>query len=172
MNEIVKVFDIVPFAKPRMTRRDGWSMAIGRRHKARKCVLDWLCFREEIQWQAEGDGFEMPESGYHVIFVMPMPASWSPKKRQEMDGKPHQQTQDKDNLEKALLDALCPGGDAYIWDGRPTKVWGYEGMIIIVAIEPPSLEEIKKTIAMAKEMIPAKKEHNDQRNSQQKDSAV
>jgi Holliday junction resolvase RusA-like endonuclease len=157
MMKIIKVFNVTPVPKPRMTRRDGWTMAIGRRHKARKCVLDWLCYREEIQWQAEG--FEMPESGYHVIFVLPMPRSWSPKKRQEMEGQPHQSEKgpDKDNLEKALLDALCPGGDAHIWDGRPTKVWGYEGMVIIMVTEPPSLEEIKKTIAMAKKMIPANK---------------
>ena len=52
-----------------------------------------------------------------------------------MDGQPHQQTPDKDNLEKALLDALCPDGDARIWDGRVTKRWGYKGQIIIVRVD-------------------------------------
>ncbi len=129
MPEIIKIFNIVPLAKPRMTQRDRWSMVKRNRHRARKCVLGWLYWREELQWQAEG--FEMPKSGYHVIFVLPMPSSWSPKKRQEMEGKPHQQRPDKDNLEKALLDALCPGGDADIWDGRCSKIWGKEGQIII-----------------------------------------
>lgn len=45
-----------------------------------------------------------------------------------MDGKPHQQKPDKDNLEKALLDAIFDD-DSRIWDGRVSKVWGATGMI-------------------------------------------
>ncbi|KNE88062.1 hypothetical protein PSTG_18543, partial [Puccinia striiformis f. sp. tritici PST-78] len=65
----------------------------------------------------------LPECGYHVTFVLPMPDSWSKKKRTEMAGKPHQQKPDKDNLEKALLDAIFED-DCRILDGRVTKVWG------------------------------------------------
>jgi Holliday junction resolvase RusA-like endonuclease len=133
MNDVIKVFDITPVAKPRMTRRDAWTMRPQDRHRARKCVLDYLEYKEELQFQAFPN-FEMPESGYQVIFVLPMPKSWSIKKKEAMNGKPHQQTPDKDNLEKALLDALCPDGDARIWDGRCTKVWGVEGKIIIKAL--------------------------------------
>ena len=129
MSEIIKTFDIVPIAKPRMTRRDAWTMRPKDRHRARKCVLDYLEYKEELQFQAFPD-FEMPESGYQVIFVLPMPKSWSAKKKAAMDGQPHQQTPDKDNLEKALLDALCKT-DAHIWDGRVTKIWGEKGRIII-----------------------------------------
>ncbi|MBG3071635.1 RusA family crossover junction endodeoxyribonuclease, partial [Proteus mirabilis] len=48
----------------------------------------------------------------------------------EMNGKPHQQKPDKDNLEKALLDAIFDD-DSRVWDGRVTKVWGERGQIII-----------------------------------------
>ncbi|MBG3071584.1 RusA family crossover junction endodeoxyribonuclease, partial [Proteus mirabilis] len=48
----------------------------------------------------------------------------------EMNGKPHQQKPDKDNLEKALLDAIFDD-DSRVWDGRVTKVWGKRGQIII-----------------------------------------
>ncbi|CNL09497.1 Holliday junction resolvase [Yersinia mollaretii] len=47
-----------------------------------------------------------------------------------MDGKPHQTKPDKDNLEKALLDAIFED-DCRIWDGRVTKLWGEIGKIII-----------------------------------------
>ena len=73
-------------------------------------------------------------SGYHVTFVLPMPDSWSKKKRAEMAGKPHQQKPDKDNLEKALLDAIFED-DCRIWDGRVTKILGEVGQIIIGRIE-------------------------------------
>ncbi|MGU0055537.1 RusA family crossover junction endodeoxyribonuclease [Enterobacter hormaechei] len=43
-----------------------------------------------------------------------------------MNGKPHQQKPDKDNLEKALLDAIFDD-DSRVWDGRVTKVWGRGG---------------------------------------------
>ncbi|MGL5040059.1 MAG: RusA family crossover junction endodeoxyribonuclease, partial [Aeromonas sp.] len=36
----------------------------------------------------------------------------------------------KDNLEKALLDAIY-ANDCQIWDGRATKRWGVEGRIEI-----------------------------------------
>jgi Holliday junction resolvase RusA-like endonuclease len=50
-----------------------------------------------------------------------------------MDGKPHQSKPDKDNLEKALMDALFTD-DSHIWDSRVTKLWGKEGQIIIKEI--------------------------------------
>ena len=72
----------------------------------------------------------LPESGYHVTFILPMPRSWSKRKRDDMDGKPHQQKPDKDNLEKAILDAVY-ADDCCVWDGRATKLWGKEGKIIV-----------------------------------------
>lgn len=75
-------------------------------------------------------GVTLPESYAHVTFVIPMPKSWSKKKRAEMDGKPHQSKPDKDNLEKALMDALFTD-DSHIWDSRVTKLWGETGKIII-----------------------------------------
>ncbi len=72
----------------------------------------------------------VPESGAHITFVLPMPPSWSKKKRDAMDGQPHQQKPDLDNLKKSLLDALFED-DSHIWDARTSKVWGETGMIII-----------------------------------------
>lgn len=53
-----------------------------------------------------------------------------PRKRAAMDGQPHQQKPDLDNLTKSLLDALFED-DSHIWDARTSKVWGETGMIII-----------------------------------------
>lgn len=114
----MKKFNITPMGKPRMTRADKW--------KKRPEVLRYRAFCDEVRLH----NVTLPESDYHVIFVLPMPPSWSKKKRAEYDGQPHQSKPDKDNLEKALLDAIFDN-DSKIWDGRVTKIWGVTGQIII-----------------------------------------
>lgn len=111
---------VTPISKPRMTRAVKW--------KQRPPVMRYRLFCDEIRLQE----IQLPEAGGHVTFVksMPMPQSWSKKKRTLMDRKPHKQKPDIDNLEKALLDALFDD-DAHIWDHRATKIWGEEGPIII-----------------------------------------
>jgi len=114
----VKTYNITPMGKPRMTRADKW--------KKRPEVLRYRAFCDHVRLL----GVELPEAGAHITFILPMPPSWSKKKRQEMAGKPHQQKPDKDNLEKALMDAIY-ADDAHIWDSRVTKRWGEVGQIII-----------------------------------------
>lgn len=113
-----KVYDIEPCPKPRMTRSDKWNK--------RDCVLRYRTFCDQVR----AAGIQVPESGATITFVLPMPKTWSKKKKAEMLGQPHQTTPDKDNLEKALLDA-CYKNDAHIWDSRVIKRWGYSGQIII-----------------------------------------
>lgn len=115
----MQVFDICPIPKPRMTQRDRWAK--------RPAVLRYRAFCDEVRFR----GVTLPESGWHVTFVLPMPDSWSKKKRAAMNGMPHQLKPDKDNLEKALLDAIFDD-DARIWDGRVTKIWGERGCIQII----------------------------------------
>ena len=122
------VYPITPCPKPRMTQRDRWQK--------RPAVLRYWEFKDQIR----ALGVTVPECCYHVTFVLPMPASWSVAKKAHMDGKPHRQKPDKDNLEKGLLDAIY-ADDAHVWDGRVTKVWGREGQIIVRKLEGPFPEE-------------------------------
>ena len=115
---MIRVYQITPVAAPRQTRADRW--------KQRPAVMKYRAFRDECRIR----GVTLPDSGYHITFVLPMPKSWSEKKRKAMDGAPHQQKPDRDNLEKGLLDALFQD-DAHVWDGRTTKRWGRTGRIII-----------------------------------------
>ena len=41
-----------------------------------------------------------------IVFYMPIPASWSKKKRMESAGKPHVNTADLDNILKLYLDSI------------------------------------------------------------------
>lgn len=114
-----KLWPILGIAKPRMTRSDKW--------KKRPIVLKYRAYKDELR--IHGVDLEVNDF-YHVIFVIAHPKSWSDKKRHAHWFTPHQQTPDKDNLEKGLLDALFKD-DAAAWDGRVTKVWGPAPLLII-----------------------------------------
>jgi Holliday junction resolvase RusA-like endonuclease len=111
-------YQICPVAKPRQTRSDVW--------KKRPCVMRYRSFADECR----ASGMEIPEAGAHIIFIIPMPKSWSEKRKKAMDGQPHQQTPDIDNICKSLLDSLFKN-DSHIYDIRLSKFWGRNGKIII-----------------------------------------
>ena len=109
---------IVPVPKPRMTQRDKWAK--------RPAVLRYRSFCDQVR----AAGLLVPEAGAHIVFHLPMPPSWSKKKRAEMIGRPHQAKPDIDNLGKALMDA-CLEEDQGVWDVRMTKRWAEQGGIEI-----------------------------------------
>lgn len=111
-------YPVTPLGKPRMTRKDKFAK--------RPIVQKYWAYKAEIRLRK----VMLPEAGAHVIFILPMPKSWTKARRAEMLGQPHQQTPDKDNLEKGLLDALFDE-DCSIWDSRVSKVWGRSGAILI-----------------------------------------
>jgi Holliday junction resolvase RusA-like endonuclease len=80
--------------------------------------------------ECRASGMGIPESEAHIIFILPMPKSWSKKKKKAMDGMPHQQIPDVDNLGKSILDSLFKD-DSHIYDIRLSKFWGRSGKIII-----------------------------------------
>ena len=75
--------------------------------------------------------FDIPSCGAVIVFRIPMPKSWSKKKRDIMRGTKHQQTPDLVNLLKAAEDAArYKQGDEDIWHyGGLMKRWADEGSI-------------------------------------------
>lgn len=115
-----KFYPIVPMGAPRMTRADAWRVPV------RDCVSRYRAFKDEVRLRGvslvNGDG---------VVFVMPMPPSWSKKKKAKMCGQWCQSKPDLDNLLKALMDALFQD-DAHIAElSKLRKEWGYTGEIRI-----------------------------------------
>ena len=116
------LYKITPTTKPRMTQRDKWL------RPPRPCVQRYWAFCDEVR----GCGVCLPESGASITFLVPMPKSWSKKKRAEYEGKKHQQTPDLSNLLKALEDAVHTN-DAHIWQySGLRKIWAKEGGIKII----------------------------------------
>lgn len=123
-----KWFHVKPMGKPRMNRSDKWD--------PRPCVKRYWAFKDQINLQ-RGD-FQLPLYNYWIIFHIPMAKSWWAAKKRRHLGKLHQQQKpDKDNLEKALLDALIVDDHA-VCDGRVSKVWAAtgEGKIQIKWFDP------------------------------------
>lgn len=118
-------FLVTPMGKPRMTQRDMWL------NPPRIPVTKYRLVRQGIEAYALMHNFVLKDD-VNVIFVLPMPSSWSNKKRLAMDGKPHQVKPDIDNMLKAVFDVLCPQGDQSIHSVVAKKIWGEEGKIIFI----------------------------------------
>lgn len=109
---------LTPVAKPRQTRADRWQQ--------RPAVMKYRDFADALRLL-----YPQPlPAQLKLTFLIPMPRSWSAKKRYIMSFEPHQQAPDIDNLVKAVLDALCvkdsdiyKPNDSYIWDVRAKKIW-------------------------------------------------
>ena len=114
-------YPITPVPAPRQVRSDAWSPRPG--------VVRYRAFRDECRLR----NLKVPESGASLVFLLPMPKSWSKKKKARMCWQPHQQKPDVDNLEKALLDSVY-GEDCGVWHiGMAAKLWAPTGGIVVVS---------------------------------------
>jgi Holliday junction resolvase RusA-like endonuclease len=111
---------LLPLAKPRMTRRDQWQK--------RPVVVTYRAWCDAIRLLGGRAGIWTLLDHVDVTYGLPMPPSWSAKRRAEMNGQPHRQKPDIDNLTKALFDALCED-DSHIASLVARKIWTTEPFI-------------------------------------------
>lgn len=110
-------YPITPMGAVRQTQSDKWAK--------RPPVLRYRAFSNEVKLHK----VQLPENA-HIVFWLPMPDSWSKKKKQEFNAKPHQQKPDIDNLLKALLDSIYED-DAHVWRVSAEKRWAFTPGIAI-----------------------------------------
>ena len=73
-------FQIDPVAAPRMVQSDKWQK--------RPTVTKYFAFRDELKYLAYLNNLEkVPGALEAIIFSVPMPKSWSEKKRAESPGR-------------------------------------------------------------------------------------
>jgi len=113
-----KVYLINPMSAPRMNKSDAW--------KKRPVVLKYRAYKDKLKEL----NAECPV-GCHIIFNIPMSKSWSDKKKHLLDGEPHIQRPDIDNLLKGYFDSLFEE-DCYIWKISAEKRWAFIGSIVII----------------------------------------
>jgi len=124
MLETLYLEGVVPTPKPRQTQSDRWGK--------RPCVVAYRhyadCVRERLGIE-RGESFDLPQP-CTITFGMPMPKTWSKKKRITLLGTPHQSKPDIDNLAKGFLDAILPD-DSQVWNIRLIKLWSPQPFIQI-----------------------------------------
>lgn len=140
-------FDIIPMPKPQnMRAHDGKKLHIlkknpgkfSQRERERLAYIqEYFYYCNSLAWLARQTKFTCPDV-LSLVFVIPMPKSWSAKKKREMNGQPHQvkQRSDLSNLIKAFEDAVYKAfgkDDGLIYEyGKMRKEWGYIGKIQIL----------------------------------------
>ena len=111
---------IDPIAKPRMVKSDSW--------KKRPTVLRYWAYKDELQLKCKLKNISITDQ-LHCEFIIKMPKSWSNKKKELMNGKPHKSKPDCDNMIKAVNDCLLID-DSAIYKISASKYWGHTGSII------------------------------------------
>ena len=134
---------ITPQTHVRSTKGDGICFRIPeatliekypRLYKRRLQLEKYNQYKRELKAEAESVGFEMPVCRAWIKFYMPVPASWSKKKKARMSFEPKQSMPDLSNLIKAMEDGLLKQ-DNIIWDYRVSKYW-YNGVNGFIEITP------------------------------------
>lgn len=120
-----KVYPITPVAAPRMTKGD--------KALYRSCVVKYMQYRNVLKAMIKYE--DVCWNPLSLQFCIPMPKSWTDKKKKEYNLKPHQNEKDLDNLVKAFKDALCKH-DGFVWSyDMMSKVWAYEGSVIVLNLQ-------------------------------------
>jgi Holliday junction resolvase RusA-like endonuclease len=126
------LIDVVPMGKPRMTQSDKWKTNPNHpdpNKRQRVAITDYYSYKNRVISASKELGYEM-NGCLDVLFLIPMPQSWSNKKKKRMDKLPHKQKPDVDNLVKALMDSLMKD-DSVVWKTNVEKRWAYNGSIVI-----------------------------------------
>lgn len=123
MNDMKEYFlDVEIMGKPRMVRSDTWAN--------RDVVNRYWSVKDKLVEEAQKHNLlDLPDD-FYVEFHIPMPTSWSEKKKILMNGQPHQVKPDIDNLLKTLLDCLKEK-DQTVWHVDKYKYWSRTGKVII-----------------------------------------
>lgn len=128
----ILVITIEPCTAPRLTRRDAIFTNPDHedpKKRQRPQVTRYFAYKRAIKKACEDNGFELPKV-LNIAFIIPMPDSWSQKKKAEMLNKPHLQTPDIDNLIKAFMDSF-EKNDSFVWRLSAKKIWGYNGKVLL-----------------------------------------
>ena len=116
------ILNIDIMAKPRMTRRDKFP-------PPRPCVKKYWKFKDELIAYAEKEGFVLGDKVY-MEFHLPMPKSWSKKKKAQMSGEFHMSKPDLDNMIKSVGDCLKKD-DQTIHEIIAKKFWSEESTLVL-----------------------------------------
>ena len=109
-NSVITI-NVEPCSKPRMTQADKW--------KKRPSVVKFFAFRDAIK---QSTIHNIALESFDIEFYIQMPKSWSKKKKELHNDKPHKQRPDLDNYIKAWCDSVFEE-DSVVWRFKASKRW-------------------------------------------------
>lgn len=123
------VLNITPETHVRATKNDSIFFRI-RRDNLRPAGLKRLLrlekynnYKVNLLAECKRHGFKMPSQGASICFYVPVPRSWSKKKKKQYHGTLHQSKPDLSNLLKAMEDAICEEDKYIAHYGEISKRW-------------------------------------------------
>lgn len=111
---------VKPQPAPRLNRGSKYGLRAKR----------YYAYKDDLRksWPSDVD---FPSDILIVQFGIPMPKSWSKKKKESLSGKPHLQKPDTDNLVKAIKDTFLKD-DSGVYSEFGEKIWSKSGGFIKV----------------------------------------
>jgi Holliday junction resolvase RusA-like endonuclease len=128
------LFDIIPTSAPRMSQSDKWKTNPNHqdpKKRQREVVTKYFAFKDNLRWQAKQMNYEF-KNYLDFVFIVPIPNSFSEKKKERLNGTPVKTKPDIDNYVKAFMDSL-KSEDGDVWFIKAIKVYGFKGSILVYA---------------------------------------
>jgi len=91
------ILNVIPMGKPRMTQKDKWCK--------REVTTRYWAFCNALILEINRTKL-VPTNAFKIVFYLPIPASYSNKKKLQLDDTLHTKKFDLDNLVKSFCDAL------------------------------------------------------------------
>lgn len=126
------IFDVVPVGAVRMTKRD--TIFTNPNHpdpkkRQREAVARYFEFQNTVWQQYRDFKLALPDH-FEIVFCVPMPSSWSDKKKTKFNRMPCKSRPDVDNYLKAFMDTIKIE-DGSVWKCPVQKIYAYKGSIIL-----------------------------------------
>lgn len=87
--------------------------------RTKRYLEKYFNYKQALREHGEKIGFIMPQDAFFMWFFMPMPKTWTKKKKVAMAFKLHKNKKDTDNLSKAIKDALAPRKSNFVTGNMP-----------------------------------------------------
>jgi Holliday junction resolvase RusA-like endonuclease len=126
------LFDVIPMGAVRMTKSDTWKTNPNHsdpNKRQREVVKRYFDFKNTVTFQAIQMKYALQEI-LEIVFLIPMPATWSEKKKTRMNKQPVKTRPDLDNYVKAFMDSMS-SEDGFVWKINAEKRYAYRGSIIV-----------------------------------------
>jgi Holliday junction resolvase RusA-like endonuclease len=126
------LFDVIPMGAPRLSQSDKWKTNPNHadpNKRQRKVVTNYFNYKNLLTHQSQLMNFELGQV-LDALYLIPMPDSWSNKKKERMNGMPCKVKPDTDNITKGIKDTFRKN-DSDIWFEKAEKRWAFKGSIII-----------------------------------------